>query len=121
MSHDSAYHGKHKASQGILLLLVVAATLILAPCPAYCQQNQSDDQRQDESMGTTDRSRIGTDERGDSVMQIQPKPKRKQEMPNMGPIYVVPQINQSGRQTGTILPIPQPAAPQAPQAPASHQ
>lgn len=106
MSSNVAYHAKPTAHQGIILALVFAAAVILVPSQAFSQQDQQDSQRQDESMGTTDRMHTGTNERGDSVMQVQPQPKTKQEMPNMGPIYVVPQVNQPGTSTGNILPAP---------------
>ncbi len=109
MSQKKSYHAKPTAHQGIFLLLAFAAAILLVPGPALCQQNQQDSPRQDETMGTTGtpgRVFTGTNERGDNVVQVQPAPKTTQEMPNVGPIYVVPQVNPSGTSQGTILPTP---------------
>jgi hypothetical protein len=51
--------------------------------------------------------RSDVNERGDNEMVIQPKPK-KQQVPDMGPIYVYPLVNQGGTPGGRPMPVPPP-------------
>jgi len=112
MFQTGPYHEKRTLSQGFLLLLAVLALAAFAPLPAFSQQDRQDGQRQDESMTTGGGVHTGENARGDAVMDITP-PKRKQEMPEIGPIYVYPQVNQPGRPVNPVVPMP-PAQRQAP-------
>jgi hypothetical protein len=71
---------------------------------------QDDENLPDNSLGTPDRGkgdtiRNGRDEQGNVIMGTSHAHK-PQEMPQMGPIYVVPQVNQPG--PGPLLPRTQP-------------
>lgn len=87
-----------------LTIFLLAAAL---SAPALAQSGDDDDRR-DVTIGTTDRMRSGTNERGDNEMVIEKKPKRKQEMPNMGPIYVVPQVNTGRGPAPVVIPVTPP-------------
>ena len=93
------------------LKLSVTALLLAASLTApVMAQPEDDEDRRDVTIGTTDRMRSGTNERGDNEMVIEKKPKRKQEMPNMGPMYVVPQVNTGRGPAPVVIPIPPPQA-----------
>lgn len=89
------------------LKLSVTAFLLAIFLAAPVQAQSGDDEdRRDVTIGTTDRMRSGTNERGDNEMVIEKKPKRKQEMPDMGPIYVVPQVNTGRGPAPVVIPVP---------------
>jgi hypothetical protein len=100
------------------LKLSVTVFLLAAALCAPAQAQSDDDDRRDVTIGNTDRMRSGTNERGDNEMVIEKKPKRKQEVPNMGPIYVVPQVNTGRGPAPVIIPVtppqPQPQGQPAP-------
>jgi len=106
-------------AQALIALLALAAML---PCGPPSALAEDDDGRQDVTIGNPDRQRSGVNERGDNEMVVEPKPRRKQQVPDMGPIYVVPQVNTGRGQAPVILPVPQgpqprqqgPAQPPAP-------
>lgn len=102
---------------------VAAALLAAASCagvPSALAQ-EDDEPRRDVTIGNPDRMRSGENERGDNEMVIESKPKRKQDVPDIGPIYVIPQVNNQGRGQGQVIPVPVPTPQQgarpAPQAP----
>jgi len=99
---------KLKPSAALFLLAFLAATPAIA-------QSEDDGERRDVTIGNPDRARTGVNERGDNEMVIEAKPKKQQQIPNVGPIYVVPQVNQSG--TGTVVVPVQPGQPQGPAQP----
>lgn len=109
-----------------LLLALAAAACAWPNTPAALAQDD-DEPRQDVTIGNPDRMRSGVNERGDNEMVIEAKPKRKQEVPELGPIYVIPQVNNQGygpgqrppNPGGPVLPVPAPQqqprpAPQVP-------
>jgi len=101
---------KLKGFTAALLLALALAMLAPGVQPILAQD---DGERRDETMGTSDHMRTGTNERGDNVMVIERKPQKKQEMPNMGPMYVVPQVNQGGTNVPVVIPVtPPPTQPQ---------
>ncbi|WP_243358304.1 hypothetical protein [Fundidesulfovibrio terrae] len=81
------------------------ALLMAAPASA---QSGDDDGRQDVTIGNPDRMRSGVNERGDNEMVIESKTKSQQQTPNIGPIYVVPQVNQGT--DPAVIPVPAPQA-----------
>ncbi|GAB6038600.1 hypothetical protein JCM15519_31590 [Fundidesulfovibrio butyratiphilus] len=99
---------------GLLLCVLVAATALGLVGPAFCQDGAQD--RPDAVMATKPRPgdtlMSGQNEQGDSVTRIEHTPKDQQgQTPQIGPIMVVPQVNQGGRtgqgRTGTTLvPVP---------------
>ena len=96
------------------LLAALAAALILGAFPAMAQENPGKVRERDTNIGNSGQMRTGQDERGNEVMEIKPKPKTQQEMPNMGPIYVIPQVNRGGSPAPVILPqAPAQSQPQA--------
>lgn len=108
-----------------LLLALAAAACAGASAPAALAQD--DEPRRDVTIGNPDRARSGVNERGDNEMVIEAKPKRKQEVPELGPIYVIPQVNNQGygpgqrppNSGGPVVPVPAPQqqprpAPQVP-------
>jgi len=112
-----------------LLLALAAAACAGASAPAALAQGD-DEPRRDVTIGNPDRMRSGVNERGDNEMVIEAKPKSKQEIPELGPIYVIPQVNNQGYgpgqrppgPPGPVIPVPQPQprpTPQAPRGPAS--
>jgi hypothetical protein len=80
---------------------LVLLTALTVPCgqglsvsPAFAKDEP---QQPDETMGNAGSNmRTGTNDRGDSVMVIERQPPKQQEMPTLGPIYVMPQVNQGG-------------------------
>jgi hypothetical protein len=83
--------------------------------PAALAQDSAD--RPDETMGNPGQNtHTGVNSRGDEVMVIGREPQKKQDIPNMGPIYVMPQVNQGGGgKPPVIVPMIPPQAPaQAP-------
>lgn len=96
--------------------LLAAALIAALACTASAQD---DPERKDRSMGTGERMRVETNEQGDSTMTIQRKPKQQQQAPNVGPIYVVPQVNTGPGRAPVIIPM-QPGAP-PPQGQPGHQ
>jgi hypothetical protein len=94
----------------------VAALLLalLAAVPAWAQSGDGDeDSRRDVTIGNSTSNsggmRSGVNERGDNEMVIEPKPK-KQQAPDMGPIYVYPLVNQGGTPGVRPVPVPPPQA-----------
>lgn len=107
-----------------LHLALAAAACAWPVTPAQAQDD--DEPRRDVTIGNPDRMRSGVNERGDNEMVIEAKPKRQQEVPELGPIYVIPQVNNQGygpgqrppNPGGPVVPVPAPQQPRpAPQAP----
>lgn len=98
----------------LLFGVVLAGPWCLAP--AFRGLAQDGEERRDVNMKTpgSEHMRIGPNERGDNEMVIERPPQKQQEMPNMGPIYVIPQVNR-GPSGPVVLPVPPPQA-QPPQA-----
>jgi|GEM_PF-1347957 len=55
-----------------------------------------DPPRRDIHMGTVDHMRMGRDDEGNIIMEVRPRPKKVEQQPQMGPIYVYPQIGAPG-------------------------
>jgi hypothetical protein len=101
-----------------LLLMLVAATWAACAGASAALAQDDDEPRRDVTIGNPDRMRSGVNERGDNEMVIEAKPKRKQEVPELGPIYVIPQVNNQGYGPGTgqrppnsggpVVPVPVP-------------
>jgi len=90
-----------------VLLCPVAPPGYGPQAPAALAQDSAD--RPDETMGNPGRNtHTGVDSRGDEVMVIGREPQKKQDIPNLGPIYVLPQVNQGG---GAKTPVVVPMAP----------
>ncbi|MHC1789902.1 hypothetical protein [Solidesulfovibrio sp.] len=118
-----------------LPLALVLATALLAPVPVLADGasappaeygpppeapsgsawDTEDEARRDVRLGTVDHMRLGREDDGSVSMEIRPRPKKTQDQPQTGPIYVYPQIgNLPGQQTGTTGQAPaQPSAPQS--------
>lgn len=70
--------------------------------PSGSAWDSEDEARRDVRMGTVDHMRLGREDDGSVIMEIRPRPKKPQDQPQTGPIYVYPQIgNLPGQQTGT--------------------
>jgi len=95
----------------VTVLAAVMASLLAGALPAMAQE-EGERERQDMNIGNSGQLRTGQDERGNEVMEIRPKPKTQQEMPNIGPVYVYPEVN-TGR-TPVYPPGPRPRPPQTP-------
>ncbi|WP_027189431.1 hypothetical protein [Fundidesulfovibrio putealis] len=113
-----------KISRLALFLALAAAACAWYGAPAALAQDD-DEPRRDVTIGNPDRMRSGVNERGDNEMVIEAKPKRQQEVPELGPIYVIPQVNNQGygqrppNSGGPVIPVPVPQqqprpAPQVP-------
>lgn len=98
---------------GPLACLLVLVTTFGLAAPALCQDDG--DARPDSVMSTKPRAgdtvRSGRNEQGDSTMRIEHTPKDQQgQSPQIGPIMVVPQVNQGRRPvhggTTTVMPVP---------------
>ena len=106
-----------KIIRSALLLALAATACSVADAPKALAQDD-DEPRRDVTIGNPDRMRSGTNERGDNEMVIEAKPKRKQEVPELGPIYVIPQVNNQGygpvtgqrppNSGGPVVPVPVP-------------
>lgn len=122
-----------KISRPALFLALAAAACAWSGAPAALAQDD-DEPRRDVTIGNPDRMRSGVNERGDNEMVIEAKPKRQQEVPELGPIYVIPQVNNQGygqgygpgtgqrppNSGGPVIPVPVPQqqprpAPQVPE------
>jgi len=90
----------------LLLSVLLAATAAFSWSPCV---RADDDGRQDNRMGNPDRTRSGVNENGDNEMVIERKPKRQQQVPDMGGIVVVPQVNGRRGGTTTVVPVPVPS------------
>ncbi|EFL52224.1 conserved hypothetical protein [Solidesulfovibrio fructosivorans JJ]] len=55
-----------------------------------------DPPRRDIHMGTVDHMRMGRDDEGNIIMEVRPRPKKIEQQPQVGPIYVYPQIGAPG-------------------------
>jgi len=85
---------------------------LAAPGAALAEEERRDNTMSTRSFENQDPKgtlRAGPDEQGDNQMVIERKAKKPQEMPDMGPIYVVPQVNRGPGQTPVIIPV-QPGA-----------
>ncbi len=87
---------KRLSLPAILLTAAVCTAWLTLPLPAFAQEEREDNQM---NIGNTGQLRTGQDERGNNVMSIEKKPQTKQEMPDIGPIYVYPEVN-TGRRPG---------------------
>ncbi|GFK93575.1 hypothetical protein NNJEOMEG_01409 [Fundidesulfovibrio magnetotacticus] len=95
--------------------LVAAVALAALAALAVPGAVRAQGERKDNTLSTRDFQnqdpqgtlRAGQNERGDNEMVIERKPKQPQQMPDMGPIYVVPQVNQGPRppQPPVVLPV----------------
>ncbi|QLA20063.1 hypothetical protein [Desulfolutivibrio sulfoxidireducens] len=62
-----------------------------APPPQTGDDEPDEEPRRDFRMGTRDNMRMGRNKEGDLIMEVEPRPRKKQDTPNT-PIYVYPQI-----------------------------
>jgi len=103
------------ADMGTRALQAVAwaalAWVLAAPGPVLAKEERRDNTLSTRSFENQDPKgtlRAGTNEQGDNEMVIEHKAKKPQVMPDMGPIYVVPQVNRGGGQAPVVIPV-QPA------------
>jgi FtsZ-interacting cell division protein ZipA len=85
---------------------------------------QDDENLPDNSLGTPDRGngdtvKNGRDEQGNVIMETH-HARKPQQMPDMGPIYVVPQVNGPGPRPRTQQPGANPVILPAPAQPGQH-
>lgn len=94
-----------RAASVLVPTLTLLLILALGPEPAFCDGagapqapppmdtgDEGEEPRRDVRMGRVDHMRMGRNEDGDVIMEVEPKPRRKQEAPPIGPIYVMPQV-----------------------------
>lgn len=99
---------------GLLSCLMASAMAFGLVGPAYCEDGAGDPP--DSVMSSAPRSgdtlQSGQNDQGDSVMRVEHTPKdQKSQSPQIGPILVVPQVNQGGRPVPgrggtTLVPVP---------------
>ncbi|WP_243311881.1 hypothetical protein [Fundidesulfovibrio agrisoli] len=75
-----------------LWLALCALPPLLGLPPAFAQGDDAGD-RPASTFSTSDQMRIGQDDQGDSVMSIPRKAPAQDQTPQVGPIYVYPQVN----------------------------
>lgn len=75
-----------------LWLALCALPPLLGAAPAFAQGDDAGD-RPASTFSTSDQLRIGKDDQGDSEMSIPRKAPAQDQTPQVGPIYVYPQVN----------------------------
>ncbi|WP_243368527.1 hypothetical protein [Fundidesulfovibrio soli] len=81
------------AARTITLWLALAVLPALHGLPPAFAQGDDAGDRPPSTFSTSDQLRIGQDEQGDSVMSIPRNAPAQDQAPQVGPIYVYPQVN----------------------------
>ena len=80
---------------------------LAAPGTALAEEERQDNTLSTRSFENQDPKgtlRAGPNEQGHNEMVIERKAKKPQEIPDMGPIYVVPQVNQGPGPNPVVIP-----------------